>query len=45
MEYLHLIPTLSSFIIQNKTGQVVAYASSTGGMYITGALTENVLFG
>jgi len=39
-----LVPTLSSFIIQNKTGNVVAYVNSTGGMYITGALTENVLF-
>ncbi len=39
-----LVPTLSAFIIQNKTGQVVAYVNSTGRMCITGALTENVLF-
>ena len=40
-----LSPTLNSFVIQNKTGAVVAYVNSSGGMHLTGALTENVLFG
>jgi len=31
--------------VQNKTGRVVAYANSTGGMHMTGALAENVEFG
>ena len=39
-----LSPTLSSFIVQNKTGATVAYINSTGFMFVTGALTENVLF-
>ena len=40
-----LSPTLNSFVVENRSRQVVAYVNSTGGMYITGALTENVLFG
>jgi len=40
-----LSPTLKSFIIQNKTGQVVAYFNSTGGLYTTGTVTQYVQFG
>jgi len=40
-----LSPTLRSFIIQNSTGAAVAYVNSTGGLFLTGTLTENVLFG
>ena len=40
-----LSPTLNSFIIQNNTGQVVAYVNNTGGLFLTGTLTEQVLFG
>ena len=36
--------TLKSFIIQNSTGSTVAYVNSTGGLFLTGALTESVLF-
>ena len=35
-----LSPTLSSFIIQNSTGSVVAYVNSTGGLFLTGNLTR-----
>jgi len=39
-----LSPTLRSFIIQNNTGATVAYVNSTGGLFLTGSLTESVLF-
>ena len=39
-----LSPTLSSFIIQNNTGKTVTYVNSTGGLFLTGNLTQNVLF-
>ena len=39
-----LSPTLRAFIVQNKTGSVITYVNSTGGLFITGALTEQVLF-
>ena len=39
-----LTPTLNAFVVQNKTGNVVAYINSTGFMFITGSLTEQVLF-
>jgi len=35
-----LSPTLNSFIIQNSTGSVVAYVNSTGGLFLTGTLTQ-----
>ena len=35
-----LSPTLSSFIVQNSTGNVVAYVNSTGGLFLTGNLTR-----
>ena len=40
-----LNPTPSSFIIQNKTGSVIAYVNNTGALFLTGALTQNVDFG
>ena len=35
--------TLKSFIIQNSTGSTVAYVNSTGGLFLTGALTGVIL--
>ncbi|MAE42744.1 hypothetical protein CMO93_03155 [Candidatus Woesearchaeota archaeon] len=40
-----LNPTLNSFVIENKTAQVVAYVNSSGGLFLTGSLAENVVFG
>ena len=36
-----LSPTLKSFIIQNKTGNVISYVNSTGSLFLTGTLTSS----
>ena len=33
-----------SFIIQNSTGRTVAYVNSSGGLFLTGSLTQSVQF-
>ena len=40
-----LIPTLNSFIIENSSRKVVSYVNSTGSLFLTGALTQNMSFG
>ena len=40
-----LSPTLGAFVIQNSTGATVAYVNSTGSLFLTGTLTEHVVFG
>ena len=40
-----LIPTFNSFIIENISGNVVLYVNSTGSLFLTGELTQNVSFG
>jgi len=41
---LSLVPTPSSFIIENKTGATVVYVNSTGSLFLRGNLVEQVLF-
>jgi hypothetical protein len=39
-----LIPTQNSFIIQNKSEEVVAYINNTGFLFLAGSLIEGIVF-